>query len=643
MKKLIALLLGVCVIFTCASCKPTSTSDNDSSVIDEVLTNEHILHYGETDYSIVLPEKSNYYEEMAASELLVLFNEATGIMLDVIKDDTLVHSDSAKYFSIGNTSLLESSDIVVAEEAKGKNSYQITTKGNTIYFIGGKEYGVLYSIYEFLFRTLNFEQFSEDCYSLDKAVIDIPLYNYSVVDSPSFRDHQVFTGYLQRNLGVLHRMRGGMPFANSQMTVEGKDDHNTLVFIKKSEHLDAHEKWFSYPEQNQLCYVAQGDAEEYELLVNTMVESLKETIMQPYNVGKKVLGIGNMDNKSCCNCKKCVELREEYGCNTAQMIWFLNDVDEKLQDWFKNDEEGKKYYQEDFCLQTTFYEEYTKAPAKYNETKDSWEPMDDSVVFNKTVRPMIAPIAADFQRPITDPVNKIYYDAILQLRAVSQQFAVFWYCTNFYMFMVPFDNFNAMQSSYQTLAELGCTKFVDETQNGNNGGMTGFHIFKTYLSTALAWDVYADQAALTDRFFKAYFMDAAEDMRMFYDSYRDFSQFQMNVLCPNMGSIYFLIDKKEYWPKAVIDEWQGYVETAMNKIEKYKDADPKTYEMLYKHISMERVFLDYIYLHYYKTNLGVNYNFYAERFINDFRLNNITCTREGKYYLEDFAQKLISD
>jgi hypothetical protein len=200
-----------------------------------------------------------------------------------------------------------------------------------------------------------------------------------------------------------------------------------------------------------------------------------------------------------------------------------------------------------------------------------------------------------------------------------------------------------MQPNYQMLYELGFIEILDETQNGNNGGMTGFHMFQTYLAGRLMWNVYDDQEELTDRYFAGYFMDAADDMRKFYESYRVFSQLQMAGLAPGIGRIYYSIGNRKYWPKAKIDEWQGYVASALNKIEKYKTIDPKTYEMLYKHISMERVFLDYCYLQFYKANIGSDFEMIRDRFIADFRLNQITLTKEGNNLLEAYAEVLMND
>lgn len=643
MKKLISIILVICVLLGCVACTTGSTpppADND-----QVATDRYMLSNGKTDYKIVLSEDANDYHKTAASELSALFYEATGVQLQTITDTNLTHTADGKYFSIGYTSLFNSADIDVDAEATLENGFQLTTKDDTLYLVGGKKNGVLFGVYEFLFRTLHFEQFSADCYSLDKAVTEIPLYNFNIVDSPDFKYAKAFAGYLNRNPGVTLRMKYPYTYNNGfLMTYEGKDGHNTLNFVKPSEYMEEHPGWFSYPDNSQLCYTARGDEAEYELLVDAMVKSLKDAIRLESNQSKFMLAISGMDNASCCSCETCYELRDKYNSNTAQFIWFLNDCHDKLMDWFKNDEEGKTYYKEDFRLKCSFYEAYTDAPAKYNETTKTWEPIDDSVVLNEGIVASIAPIHSDFQRPMTHPNNINNYNQIQKMAACSREQATWWYCTNFHAYMFPFDCYSSMQPNYQMLHELGFIEILDETQNGNNGGMTGFHMFQAYLAGRLMWNVYDDQEELTKRFFKGYFMDAAEDMLKYFNSYRNFSQIQMSGLAPGMGSIYFQVAKKEYWPKPVIDEWQGYVASALEKIEKYKNTDPVTYDMLYKHITMERVFLDYVYLQYYKANLGSDFIMHRDRFIADFRLNDITLTKEGSTaLLENYAQQLMEN
>jgi hypothetical protein len=349
-----------------------------------------------------------------------------------------------------------------------------------------------------------------------------------------------------------------------------------------------------------------------------------------------------MDNHSVCACSACVDTKAMYGCDTAQLVWFMNDVHDEIMEWFKT-EEGKPYWNEEFKLSTSFYAEYVDAPAQYNEETDEWEPIDDSVVFRDRVVPSIAPYHVYFTRSLKDPVNITQYNRLKKLDAISSEMAIWWYNTTFSAYMYPYDCYSSMQENYAILKDMGVKKILDEAQNGNDAGMTGFNMFKAYLSTKFLWNVNDNQEELTNRYFKGYFMDASEDMLRFYNSFRNFSQIHASGLYPDWGSLYSGPDVAKYWPKAVIDEWQGCVDSALSKIENYKFTEPDTYDMLYKHITMERVFLDYVYLQFYKAELGSKYTIVRDRFIEGFRINNIMKTREGDAYLEDYAKSLLED
>ena len=647
MKKFISILLIICTLLGVVGC---SNNDNQGSnptpsapVIDEVLTERYVLHNGLTDYKIVLPADSNDYERQAAGELSALFYEATGVNLETISDTGLTHNDSSKFISIGKTTLFNSSNIQIVEEAKQQDGFQITTKDNVIYIVGGNKHGVVFAVYEYLFRVVGFEQYSADCYYIEKAVVDIPLYNYTVVDSPDFPYAASFPGFMNLNASVSLRMKSPYTYANwVEIKKKGKPDHNALVYIDPTVYQAEHEEWFSYPDASQLCYQARGDIEEYDLLVETMVEECIKNMKLEENKGKFVLGISCMDNHNVCACPACIATKDMYGCDTAQLVWFMNDVHDKMMEWFET-EDGKPYWNENFRITTSFYAEYVDAPAQLNEETGEWEPIDDSVVFRDRVIPNIAPYHTIFQLSLKHERNVTQYNRLKKLAAISSEIAIWWYNTTFSAYMFPYDCYSSMQENYAILKELGVKKIMDESQNGNDAGMTGFNMFKAFLSTRFFWNVNEDQEALTNRYFKGYFMDASEDMLKYYNSYRNFSQVQLNGLVPECGSLYCSLDLAKYWPKSVIDEWQGYIDSALDKIEKYKNTEPDTYDMLYKHITMERVFLDYVYLQFYKAELGSKYTAVRDRFIEGFRINNIMKTREGDALLEDYAKSLMED
>lgn len=658
MKKIIIFILSAIMLMSCVACKKTNehNSSNGSSVAvksDEKITNRYILKNGNTDYKIVIPEQAGEYLSMARDELTSLFFEATGVMLTCVTDSGLSYNDQAKYLSLGNTTVFENASIEVASEVKGKGAFQITTKGNSIFFIGELEHGVLFGVYEWLFRILNFEQFSYDCYTLDKAVTDIPLYEYSVVDAPDYPNYMAFTNYMQYDKTVRLRMKGVNNY-DLQGLIGGVPTHNTLkcidpsVYNNPDDPANYHPEWYNHPDKTQLCYMAQGNEESRQLLITTFAEEVIKCIQEQPT--KHIWQIAGMDDHRYCQCDVCNQLRADYGCNSAQGIWFTNAVYDYIMEWFETDE-GKPYYSEEFRMEYEFYEAYVDAPAEYNEETQQWQPIVipkyeekyGPVVLQKGIYGMCAPIFANWQVPLTDPVNVIYYEQIMKVKACSHELDLWLYASNFGgNALFPFDNYSSMQANYQFLYEIGTRMMMDETQNGQPGGMTGFHMLKSYLSNQIAWDVYVDQNELIDRFFDGYFLDASEDMRKFFESYLNFSQLQMNGLCPGIGGYVYPINKKEYWPKPVIDTWQGYVDDALLKIEKYKTIDMETYDMLYKHITMERVFLDYVYLQHYVKKGDALFPMVRDRFAEGVRLNKIHAFRYGTL-IEPYIQSLYQD
>lgn len=648
-KKIVALLLTFIVIFGCISCKKPSESAG-STATDQTITEKFILQKGVSEYKIVIPQNANYFETLAGEELKNLFLEATGFTLEIINDNNRQFNEKDKYFSIGNTALLETSGIDKTAKIEHVGDFQIITKGDTIFFFGdaGKGTGVLFAVYEYLWRNLNFEQLSYDCYTLDKGVLNLPLYNYNVADGADFYNFNTFSGYMRNDNLVMYRMKCSFEFAEFEGRINGVNIHNTLEYLDKDIYCDPsdeknyHPEWYSAGTGTQLCYIARGDDESLDLMIETYANRMIGAIKEMPNKTIWYIHSGS-DDSSCCTCPECNNLKRKYGCNTAQVIWFVNRVYDKIMEWF-NTEEGKPYYSPDFRGGISFYEAYNETPARYNEQTKKWEPIDDSVVLKKGILAGPDPAYASWQVPLTDPLNSYWLDNVYATLAICQETKWWIYATNFVgNYLMPYDNFSSMQENYQFIYNVaGSRTLMDQTQNGNSKGMTGFHMLKSYLQNKLAWDIYADVPSLIERFFRGYFLDAADDMLTFFYSYLNFSKLQMDGgLCPGIGAFTYDIGKREYWPKPIIDAWQIVMDGAMQKIDKYKTINPATYDMLYDHLMIERVFLDYILLRFYKGDLGSEMPFYRERFVEGITIGDIQQVRAGRY-VQDFVDTLYS-
>ncbi len=652
MKKIISIILVIISLFTFTACANNDSGNNNSGnnqpdkVVDQVITSNYILYNGVTDYKIVISDEASDDENVARDELDSLFYEATGVNMPIISDEGLTHNAENKYICIGDNDLFRSANITIPEDAKGAHGYYIYTKDNTIYIIGQEKLGNRFGMYTFLFRILNFEQYSYDCYWIDKAVTEIPLYNYTIAHSPDYPQYQVFAAFLRSYNTARYRVYGPETYTSLYGEIDGQNGHNTLYLLKKDVYQAEHPTWFSYPDAQQLCFMAQGDEAERELMIEAAAENLIAAMKKMPD--RYLWAVSNMDVNTVCGCEKCNELKEIFNGPNAQYIWFLNDLRDKVFEYFETEEGSElfdEFYQKNFKIESSFYWAYISVPSVKNEETGKYEPIENddypSVLMKENVAAHCAPISSLFQRSFYDEENKVYYEQLEAIAAISPEISLWMYSANFHYYMYPYDVFNSMQVNYQIWHnDFGVVAMLDETQNGNYLGMPGWHMLSSVLSSRLAHDIYLDQEAFIQRYFRGYFLDAAKPMMEYFDSMRNHTLLLLKEN-PKMGDCYYSIGKKEYWPKALIDEWQGYVAEAMEIIEKYKDTDKETYDMLYRHISLERVFLDYTYLYFYSANIGSRYSEIASRFAYDCSIHKITNTAEGKS-IQPFLDTLIA-
>ena len=152
-------------------------------------TDKDFIKNGTCDYTVVVPEVTSNYIRTAQSEFLYFFKKATGIDLRVINDGQLTtktHSDDTKYISIGETTLLKSTDINYSFETLNYDGGRIVTKGNNIYIVGGYDSGTMFAVYTFLRLTFNYECYTSSTFVIDENVKNMKLKAYDVTDVPDF-------------------------------------------------------------------------------------------------------------------------------------------------------------------------------------------------------------------------------------------------------------------------------------------------------------------------------------------------------------------------------------------------------------------------------------------------------------------------
>jgi len=597
MKYLKFLLVGIlscCFILSgcngCKSCNDGKPEEDGSIPVSE---GDYLVKDGASEYKILIPQDGDSIIDIAADELKSFFEEATTIELPVTDDGQTV---GGKFISIGETSALTSAEIEYSEEELGTDGYKIVEKDKNIYLAGATSYASLYAVYGLLEYLFDYDFFASGCYTINTGVEELPLYKFNITDIPDIESRTASDGVVEGDMYNLFRMRV-RPYLEDFINVNNKWCHNSFEFIKHADPDHEISEWYS-GSGKQLCYTAHGDREKYASLLNAVFEKLKQSLIE--QPSRNCVTLTMEDNFDTCSCAACKEIIAEYGAISASVILFMNDLDEKVDEWFLT-EEGKPYAR-DLRLLFFAYLGYEDAPAEFNAEKGVYEARG-GLKLNDGVYCYLCPINMDYYKPITDKFNENYYNTVKAWADITDDLYLWYYSTNFYYYLAPYDNFDGMQTNYRFAAESQAVYLFDLRQHDEKGYATGWSNLKNYLNYKLAWDCEADVAALTDKFFKNYFGLAAEEMRGMFDSMRLLTNYNKdNNGLGGIRSLYqFIIDEK-FWPKSILKSWLDACDAALEKISPLKEVDAAEWRKFADRIEGEKVSPLYLFVECYSYN-----------------------------------------
>lgn len=563
------------------------------------VTSDFMVKNGVSDYRIVIESGSGYIWRLAQEEMQDLFKEATGVTLPIILDDNVDLTDGTKNIIVGSKKLFGQANISLSENQLEKNGFVIKTVDKNIFIGGATVDGTLFGVYGFFKTQFNFDCFSHDYYHIDKVDGDVPLYSFNVVDVPDFMLRENGFDYIgsASDTRVIYRMGYTHRTRNSHVSVGSPSGHTTYVYLPPEVYNDAskpetyHPDWYSNANTGytvgQLCYTAHGNEEEFELMLQASLEAAKKEFMKDEFKDAFIFHWMTEDHAMMCACEACNRELIKYGTPSAVYIKYCNKLADKISEWMET-EEGKPYARK-FYVKMQAYQKTVPAPAKLNTATGEYEPIDSSVVCNDRVIVEYSPGNYEYQKTMFDKVNEPYYNVFRAWQACCSTISVYSYTVNYLYSLYPYDTFNSQQTFYQFLAANGVIYMFDLGQYGNYGG-TGWIMLKNYLCSKLAWDVNADVDYYTDKFFEYYYGEGEEAMREFYDDYRLHSKYMLDHGGLSMqNSIYGEFQDKDIWTKGPLNRWLESIDQALLDIEEVKYYNNSRYNLLYDHITSERV------------------------------------------------------
>lgn len=597
MKKLTTLLLAllmICSVFLTACGNPEENVENTEPVVEKT---EILIYDGrKSDYKIVIPEDATEYEEFASSELVLFFEQATGVELEVITDKGLTFSENDKYFSLGRTTLLAGSGVTISYDELGNDGYKIVRKGNTLIMCGGSGFGTVYSVYGFLKKTVNYRALAPDEIIVDTAY-KLYLLDFDWTDVPALAyrtgGHYV-TMQSNTEFAMRSRTYAGHGYSMFQSDIWGLWSHTHFPLLPVATYKAAHPDWYS-PDGTQLCLSNMEMRAE-------MVEVLKRLILS--DTTEQLYMVGQQDTPTFCNCEACTYNVEAIGSNSALMMDFINDIAEDIEEWAKTACPDRHILIGTFAYQRTegapvkkneegVYELCTLPTVLKNSVRDENGEIQDRTVTNTSVKArdnvfvMIAPIYADWSEPINDPDYNTNYKAILEGWSIAADKIALWtYCNNFSMRLEYFDNFNTIATNYQIYEDLGAFYVYDESGQTAKANMM-FQALSRYIISNISWDNDLNVENLIDEFIDGYYKEAAEPIKELFDLFRNYfrtRKAELGGTDSHIGTGIWLGDasqaelKKSFWNIGVLEQMLALIDEAHAKIDAavYSEEDRET-------------------------------------------------------------------
>ena len=629
LKRISAIFLTVLLVFSSVACSSDKKTKKESwhtgnHVFQSKETNEYVVKNGKTDYKLVYPSGGTSAEMATAlDEFIYFFEKATGARIKKQTDEGLTHSENGKYISLGDTTLLQTSGLKVDKSKLELEGSRILTKDDTIFIVGNTDRGTLYGVYTFLEYNFNFDCYTDRVYTIDE-VDEFKLKEYNVTDIPDFPERTyhlsyinnspVFEEYDRNQYRIRMRLESdhyrlipiyyndGEYIDESKIGYSASGENAPVTVLPWSRWRDEHPKWYSTRSGQsgdrdtnaQLCYTARGDKAEYELMVQKAFEKLKYSIETRPTFGRfkyaKTITCGIADNNNSCKCEACGAMTDKYGgAEVASQVIFTNDVADKLKAWQESLSKDDPAYVEGLELMFYAYGWCTQAPAKQNK-KGEWEAIGEEMKLRDNVCVEIAYIGSSTQRSMFDEDAPNFVNQVEAWTALGGA-GIF-----YFMYNLNYANESYFYDSYNWYSTEGYRFLSNRNQTGvivdgygRGFAMTGWYSLKVYLDSKMYWNTSLDVNELIDKWFKGVFKDAAPQMmnvfmqtRLHTLSYQE--RFGLNVVGKTCQ---VLIEKKDYYPLPVLNSWIAGYDAALAIAEKYKKADPVTYDLICRYIEAE--------------------------------------------------------
>lgn len=559
-KRLIVLMLGATMLFTCA-CTPTekpSNNKNNQQLEEEsvVYNYDSGINYNgkclsfidgvKTEYSILVPNNAETRIIKVANEIKDYAVQITGATLKIINENNYNSKD--KVISLGNTSAFNETKIDIS--GIKNDGYIIKTVGDNIFINSNMARGVEYGGYTFLERFLGVRWLTvNQTYIPIKEKVEV--YECEIVEEPNFEMRYYMTGggwkssIQDKERTFINHMRflddTGEEWCNDFGAVHNtSDSHNVgggTGYLRKYDVdpsdpnggllKDTHPEYFTdytntAAASHDICFSngidEQGNIKEGQSVASLIVENIKNSLKKDTDHKIKYFMFGHSDfSNAICHCITCDERREQIKESGLYLV-LANAIIRNVNEWLLK-EQGRTVTLVIFAYHQSY------VPPVERQADGTYKPLSLTsgltCAADKNLHVRIAPINANYTYSfVSNRQDETQLFAINGWKAVAHTFLIWDYTVNFENYLLYFSSLHYLKENLHFYKdELNATYVMN--QSSNTAENMWNDDLKAYVASRLYWNFNWDVNYLIDEYLSLVYGSGAVAVKEVITTFED--------------------------------------------------------------------------------------------------------------------------
>ena len=440
-----------------------------------------------TNYKIVVGKDASESEQWAASELKTYLEEISGAEFNIANDESeLAENEIIIGFNKHSQKLLGEGFV---EPQLKDESFIYKNINSNIVLLGGKQRGTMYAVFSFLENEFGVRWYSPKVTSIPKRA-QFKFNHINHFEKPTLQVRNDFYYEAFDSTWAAHnKINGAMGYREQHGDIEGYwAVHTFYRFMPPTEFFDSHPEYYSLIDGKRIYERAQLCLTNPDVLA-IITDRLKVAMRE--NPSNLIYSVSQNDWRNPCQCDNCQAIVSKEGAESGIMVWFVNQVAERVKEEFPNKYVGTLAYQ------------YTRKPPA------QIKPNENVVIRFCSIE---CCFAHDFE---SCPENQEFLSDLESWSSFSPHLYIWDYVVNFSHYIMPYPNFEVLQPNIKTFINNNSIGIMEQAAFQSRGGE--FSELRSYLISKLLWNSDINVDSVIDDFMVGYYGQSGQYIRKYLD------------------------------------------------------------------------------------------------------------------------------